>query len=207
MTMSLLEEYTRLYREVLRPVAVGLEGLIRDHLASTRRVDRVAARAKAPDPFIAKASKQEPDGSPKYVDPLVQIQDQIGARIVVFYKPDVETVSGIVKRYFRPIELQTIVPDSHWTFGYFGMHFILALPTEAVPAGIAVDRAPQFFELQIKTLFEHAWSEAEHDLGYKPPEQLNGDQQRRLAYTAAQAWGADRVFEELHKEVGAIGSV
>lgn len=59
---------------------------------------------------------------------------------------------------------------------------------------------PRVFELQVKTLFEHAWSEAEHDLGYKPGEQpLTPDQTHRLAYTSAQAWGADRMFDELFR--------
>jgi putative GTP pyrophosphokinase len=54
--------------------------------------------------------------------------------------------------------------------------------------------------LQVKTLFEHAWSEAEHDLGYKPGEApLTPDQKRRLAYTSAQAWGADHIFDELFR--------
>jgi len=78
---------------------------------------------------------------------------------------------------------------------------VLALPAGAVPAGIATDSAPPFFELQIKTLWQHAWSESEHDLGYKPPEALSIDQKRRLAFTSAQAWAADRMFGELFSEL------
>ncbi|MNL70650.1 hypothetical protein D3C87_1956870 [compost metagenome] len=70
------------------------------------------------------------------------------------------------------------------------------------------DRAkvPEFFELQVKTLFQHAWSEAEHDLAYKPSEPLSTLQQRQIAFTAAQAWGADQIFEQLHTELGSSHS-
>ena len=58
----------------------------------------------------------------------------------------------------------------------------------------------------MKTLFQHAWSEAEHDLGYKPGTvPLTSDEKRRLAFTAAQSWGADRVFDELFQERAAAG--
>lgn len=62
----------------------------------------------------------------------------------------------------------------------------------------AEDCLPEFFELQIKTLFQHAWSEAEHDLAYKPElGELDEVELRKLAFTAAQAWGADEIFEDL----------
>jgi putative GTP pyrophosphokinase len=60
---------------------------------------------------------------------------------------------------------------------------------------------PKFFELQIKTLYQHAFSEASHDLAYKPNVELTRDQKRKVAYTSAQSWGADMVFSELFKEL------
>jgi putative GTP pyrophosphokinase len=141
------------------------------------------------------------DGKPKYSEPLSQIQDQIGARIVVFYHSDVERIDELVKRYFRAIEYRNVVPDSESEFGYFGQHLILILPTDIIEDGMDKSLIPEFFELQIKTLFQHAWSEADHDLGYKPGEQpLTAGQKRRIAYTSAQAWGADQMFDQLFRE-------
>jgi ppGpp synthetase/RelA/SpoT-type nucleotidyltranferase len=61
--------------------------------------------------------------------------------------------------------------------------------------------APPWFELQIKTLFQHAWAESGHDLGCKSPTELTRDQQRMLAFTAAQAWGADKITVELFRQL------
>jgi ppGpp synthetase/RelA/SpoT-type nucleotidyltranferase len=181
-------------------VATQLERVLKEQLAGVSRVDRISARAKSPIRFLAKAEKLH-EGARKYSDPMSQIQDQIGARVVVFYEDDVSEMSTLVERYYHAHERQVLVPESEWEFGYFGLHYVLALPADAVPRDLAIDDAPDVFELQIKTLWQHAWSEANHDLGYKPPEELTVDARRRLALTSAQAWGADRTFAELFREL------
>ena len=150
--------------------------------------------------IVAKAEKQE-NGKRKYDEPLNQIQDQVGARIVTFYASDVERVRVEIERYFRFIESKKIIPESESEFGYEGRHFILLVPEDLIDEELDGDDSVEFFELQIKTLFQHAWSDAEHDLGYKPSGQLTSDQKRRLAFTAAQAWGADQIFDEMHRQV------
>jgi ppGpp synthetase/RelA/SpoT-type nucleotidyltranferase len=80
------------------------------------------------------------------------------------------------------------------------MHYILLMPTELIDSDVPNPIVPEFFELQIKTVFQHAWSEANHDLGYKPGSKpLASDEKRKLAFTAAQAWGADQIFDGLSK--------
>ena len=193
--------YRTRHAEVLIPLAKRLEEYLRTHFQSFKRIDRVVARAKAISRFVAKATKTE-DGRPKYSEPLEQIQDQIGARVIVFYIQDVETVSQNIEAYFRKIESQSIVPDSEAEFGYFGKHFVLFLPSDLFDDVIPAAQSPKFFELQVKTLFQHAWAEANHDLAYKPSEQLTADQKRKIAFTAAQSWGADLVFGDLIGQLG-----
>jgi putative GTP pyrophosphokinase len=198
--MSLAKAYQRRYDAVLVQTAAAVEDHLHGIFSGEPRIDRVTARAKSVDRFLDKAATRV-NGKKKYSEPLRQIQDQIGARIVTFYRSDVDRIEKLVLKYFRPIETRDVIPDSEWEFGYFGRHFILVLPTDVVDAGMDKSLVPQFFELQIKTLFQHAWSEANHDLGYKPgTNPLGSDDKRRLAFTSAQAWGADRVFDELFRE-------
>ena len=200
-------------QEIYQERYATLEGIapeLREHVAGFfeghPRIDRITARAKGVTSFLDKAQKKE-NGKKKYRDPLSQIQDQIGVRIVVFFRSDVERLDAIVKRYFQPIEYKDRVPDSEWEFGYFGRHYVLVLPNDVVLDGTSPDLVPHFFELQIKTLFQHAWSEVEHDLGYKPGEApLTSEQKRKLAFTSAQAWGADQIFEELFQERQTCGN-
>lgn len=192
-------EYRRRYSCVLEPLARDICSHIQEHLDGQPRIDRVTARAKSVNRFVAKAMAIK-DGKPKYSEPLRQIQDQIGARIITFYLQDVVRVSEIIEKYYRPVESKKIVPETVWEFGYFGTHYILLTPTELIQDSIDKALVPDFFELQIKTLFQHAWSEAEHDVGYKPElGKLTEDEVRQLAFTSAQAWGADRIFSEMYE--------
>ncbi len=199
--MSEIEvDYRQRFEKLLRPLATRLEAHLRDLLKGSARVDRIAARAKSVDRFVAKANKME-NGKRKYREPLVQIQDQIGARIIVFYLRDVGTIAEQVNAHLRKIESQAVVPDTESEFGYFGRHFILFLPTDLFDDSLPQALCPQFFELQIKTLFQHAWAEANHDLAYKPSGELTADHKRKIAFTAAQSWGADRIFDDLYGEL------
>jgi putative GTP pyrophosphokinase len=191
------EQYAERF-DALVQAASALDAFLREYMKGVPRIDRISARPKDIDRFVAKAVKEE-KGNPKYSDPLNQIQDQIGARIVTFYLADVERIATQVLKYLKPIEVKQIVPDSESEFGYFGQHFILLLPSDVTVSIEHQDLLPKFFELQVKTLFQHAWAEASHDLAYKPGQPLSIEQKRSVAYTSAQSWGADKMFDELYE--------
>lgn len=202
MAIDLETAYRARYANVLVHLATNLEGHLQELVEPLPRIDRIQTRAKSPERFLAKASKVE-EGVPKYEAPLSDIQDQVGARIVTFYISDVETVCSRIERYFHHIEKKKVVPESEAEFGYFGFHYIVGIPTDALDSAWSSNDLPEFFELQIKTLFQHAWSEANHDLGYKELGQpLTSDDKRRMAWASAQAWGADQIFEDLFRTRG-----
>jgi ppGpp synthetase/RelA/SpoT-type nucleotidyltranferase len=179
---------------VLRQVSGDIQALLEELFRGVPRVDRVSTRVKDADRFVAKATKRDSAGELKYQHPLDEIQDQIGARVVVYYNSDVESARTRLLKELRPVEdlkREQAAPDS---FGYEAWHLVFFVPLD-----ILQKRRPpvQFFELQIATLFQHAWAEAEHDLGYKPDEALTREERRKVALAAAQAWGADQIFDAL----------
>lgn len=188
---------------ILEEIARRIQLQLHDYLRAEQRIDRISARPKSLDRFLKKAEAIS-DGKPKYSDPIHQIQDQVGARVITFYLSDINRIEHAIMKYYRPVEAKVLVPDHEWKFGYFGHHFILLAPSDVLDRSWPKEHVPEFFELQIRTLFQHAWSEANHDLGYKSSSApLKSDSERKLAYTAAQAWGADQMFNELscsHRE-------
>ena len=200
MTDSLEDQYVELRQRFLSPVAERIQEYLETLLANEERVDRISARAKAVDRFLEKAAKTKEDGSAKYNDPIHEIQDMVGARIITFYLSDVQSIADKVCPYFKGIERKALVPDSEDKFGYEGQHFIFFIPRDVIADDECSDDDPKFFELQIKTLFQHAWGEASHDLAYKAASPLTSDQKRRVAYAAAQAWGGDRILQDIYDE-------
>ncbi len=198
---ALRQTYIERHEKILTPLATKLEKHIKDRLLDIPHIDRISVRAKNVDRFIAKAQKTDEQGANKYSDPLNQIQDQIGARIIVFYLSDIQQVNEKIHDYYSPIEEKFLIPETVNEFGYEGKHFTLFIPKDLVSPDITKSQYPSFFELQIKTLFEHAWAEANHDLAYKPQINLTREQHRKIAFTAAQAWGADLIFDQLFNEL------
>ena len=90
-------EYKRRRELTLLPLASKLKSHLTELLTGYPRVDSVRSRAKAIDRFLEKARKTEGE-RPKYSDALNQMQDQIAARVVVFYLADVEEVSTHLKK-------------------------------------------------------------------------------------------------------------
>lgn len=191
-------KYVERYDTLLVPLAARIQEYIREYFSAAPRIERVVARAKGIDQFLSKAEKRA-DGERKYSDPLNQIQDQVGARIITLYPDDVPIIAERVEACFRSIETRVVVPDSDSEFGYFGKHYILLIPSDVISQEESY--VLPFFELQIKTLFQHAWSEANHDLGYKHDMVLTPEFKRRIAFTSAQAWGADQIFNDLQREL------
>lgn len=179
---------------ILHKVTNDIEKLLVEIFEGIPRKDRVTTRVKDIDSFIEKASRKYSDEKPKYDYPLEDIQNQIGARIVVFYKSDVEPAAERILAEFHQVEDRLKEQEEPEAFSYEARHIVCLIPPDIQ----ALHNPPiDFFELQISTLIQHAWAEANHDLGYKSPRDLSYNDRRKIAWAAAQAWGADLIFDEM----------
>lgn len=166
-------------------------------LRECNHIDRVSFRVKGADSFAKKASDRR--NNPPYTDPLREIEDQIAGRVIVFFRSDLKIVHDLLfNRVFQPVEAQERRPDTDAEFGYESNHYVFQIPPQALPSEWPDDgQMPTTFELQLRTLFMHAWAEPQHDIGYKGGEHIPKDIRRELAWIAASAWGADQAYERI----------
>ena len=158
----------------------------------------IAARGKGVASFALKTTRSDA-GRPCYADPLRDVTDQIGVRVLTYVSGDVAAVAGLIADQLPVVSdldlgLQTA---SAGRFGYASRHLQVALDPSwtngPTPAGVRVSSA----QIQIRTVLQHAWAQFEHDIRYKGtiPEELAPDLDRRFTLAAGLLELADREFE------------
>lgn len=167
----------------------------------------VTGRTKSVASFAEKAGRMLA-GVPAYADPLTQITDQLGVRVITYVEDDVDAVAELLGE-------QVIVHDDRdmgqetadeGRFGYASRHLMIALDParESHPDfGHLRGRAAQ---VQVRTVLQHAWAEFEHDIRYKgtvPPEHVR-EFDRRFALAAGLLELADREFSQIRERLRGV---
>ncbi len=129
-----------------------------------------------------------------YTDPLVEITDQVGLRVITYLREDVDAVANLLAEEMRLLDdqdmgLQT-ARQGRW--GYASRHLLFGVEGEQYPASI-----------QVRTVLQHAWAEFEHDVRYKgsiPAEHVS-ELDRRFTLAAGLLELADREFTEIRERL------
>lgn len=158
----IMEEYRAQRPEFLLLAQVATQR-IRDGLdAQGLNVMALSHRVKEEDSLAKKlALKGE-----KYAT-LSDITDILGIRLVCRFADEVDRVAQQVRRLFwidpeNSVDKRTLLDTN--AFGYLSVHFICALPQDGPwPEALREKR----FEIQVRSLLQHAWADVNHDLGYK----------------------------------------
>lgn len=194
----LQEEYAAVYPDYER-LAARLEELLREQLnAAGLRLVEVSARPKDPASFVKKALRKG------YADPMQQIGDKAGARLVLpFARDRVRVLEACGELLVLTDPDNTIERLGSKRVGYLGSHYVAQIRTEALEpadAGLAALRA----ELQIHTKAESAWATAAHDSLYKSVIEVPDPVARRLNRLAALAEIFDDQVERFLVELGEL---
>ena len=163
-------------------------------------------RAKSVASFAAKADRTV-DGRPLYPDPLEEITDQIGVRVITYLHSDVAAVAELLGDQLTVLDDRDMGQETarEGRFGYASRHLLIALDParDGHPAFEALrERRAQ---VQVRTVLQHAWAEFEHAIRYKGtiPEEHVPDLDRRFTLAAGLLELADREFSRIHDRLQA----
>ncbi|MDF2823844.1 MAG: hypothetical protein K0R68_1252, partial [Mycobacterium sp.] len=152
-----------------------------------------AARTKTVASFAAKADRSV-DGQRLYSDPLTEITDQIGLRVITYLRDDVAAVANLLADGMRLLDDRDMGLEtaSAGRWGYASRHLLVAVEGEQQPASV-----------QVRTVLQHAWAEFEHDVRYKGsvPDGDAPDLDRRFTLAAGLLELADREFSAIRERL------
>lgn len=187
---------------LLKELAARLESRTKDLLDGLPRVDRISFRHKGATSYAAKSLAINDDGSRKYRHPVLEIEDQVAGRVLVFFRKDMQAVVAKLTPIFNAVEHTSRGPSSYNEFAYESEHLVCTIPVDLMPdRWMEMADRPATFELQVRTLAMHAWAEPQHDMMYKPGVKLTHEERRRLAWAASNAFGIDEIVEGVHDAI------
>lgn len=157
---------------------------------SSLKVHSVAWRLKSRESVARKLARPDRD----YTD-LWMITDLVGLRVITYFEDAVDRVGEVIEARLSVDFAQSADKRRRQAteFGYRSLHYICA-------AGASLP-SPARFEIQVRTVLEHAWAEIEHDLGYKATEAVPSALRRRFNRLAGLLELADQEFGAIRRDL------
>ncbi len=183
------------YKKLSRKVEKIVKKLLEDKDIYYHSIEN---RAKSIESFRRKAKKD------KYKKPLKEITDLAGVRLITLFEKDVYEISDLIKEVFK-IDYENSEDKAGLLdadkMGYKSVHYIGTLTDELIDLNEFNIFKNLKFEIQIRSILQHAWAEIEHDRNYKLKGNLPKHLQRRFYSLSGMLEMADREFNLLAKEV------
>lgn len=193
---ELVEQY-RVIRQRYQAFGTRVESLIRD-IAEPSALHVVSSRAKTVESFFQKAVRRD-SVTAKYVyeTPLEQIEDLAGVRIICFTMSQVEQICVIIRSNFDVSEeidkARELIESGR--VGYVSKHFVVRVHESRRDLAEYSSYKDLKCEVQVRTVFQHAWAEVEHRLQYKGSASPDPELRARFQALAGLVQVADREFE------------
>ncbi|WP_329547747.1 hypothetical protein OG548_30215 [Streptomyces sp. NBC_01356] len=168
-------------------------------------VAMIENRTKSVVSFTEKIGRK----SSKYQNPLRDITDLSGIRIITYYLEDVARVGELIRSALTVDEFEAALNSAESSadrFGYASEHYIVRLGPDRSPLPEWNEFLEMRAEIQVRTVLQHAWSSVSHKVAYKREAEVPLRLRRRLSSLSALFELADDQFSQLRADTADLGN-
>lgn len=159
----------------------------------------IDGRAKSVDSFQEKIRRP----SKSYSDPLTELTDLSGIRVIAYYHDDIEKIADVLSSEFQVVEREVSHQASEYNpeeFGYISLHYIVKISQERAELAEWNPYKDLLAEVQIRTVLQHSWASISHALQYKNEADVPKSLRRKLNRLAGLFELADEQFVDIRLE-------
>lgn len=163
------------------------------------KVHATEARAKTVESFVEKINRP----GKVYSNPLKEITDLCGVRVILYYQEDVEQLCDAIRNEFKVDEVNSVNKISELNFdqfGYISNHIICKVNRQRVKLVEWKPYKDFNIEIQVRTVLQHAWASISHTQRYKNEAETPQDISRQLSRVAGLLELADEQFSSLREK-------
>ena len=142
----------------------------------------------------------------QYRDPKSQLTDLSGIRVVTFLEAQVSSISKLIRDLFEVDEKNSLDRTAVLgldKLGYRSTHFVCTLGNRRSTLPEYATLGDMKFEIQVRTVLQHAWAELAHDRSFKFTVALPSKIERKINLYSGMLEIADAAFDEISKEIDA----
>lgn len=189
------DDHIKIYKRLTKKV----ETIVREILEDKKiPIHNVETRIKLKSSFLEKIARKN------YSNLEEDMTDISGIRIIGYVDSDINKISKVIEDNFK-IDKENSLDKSKLLgedkVGYKSIHYIAELKEDRTCLIENKKFHNKKFEIQIRTILQHAWAEIEHDKNYKFSGELPKEIKRRFKMLAGLLEIADNEFERLAFEI------
>lgn len=150
---------------------------IHSNITECEILPEISYRPKELLSIIKKIKKKRKKKKYSYSD----MNDKLGIRIICSFQEEMKLIDEFIKKGFSIIHAEYKREElSYDTLGYISNHYDVSINTTLKPFANFNHFKDLIFEIQVRTLNQHAWSNAAHALSYKQEAELPDKLNRRV---------------------------
>jgi putative GTP pyrophosphokinase len=187
--------------KIVRPEYENLTARCKSLIEDVLRIEKIKyhaieVRTKSIESFSEKINSK----AANYKNPLEEVTDLCGIRVIAYYDDDVVKISELIRKEFRIDEKNSIDKSKLMNsneFGYLSIHLVGEITNERKKLTEWRQFKGHKIEIQVRTVLQHAWASISHALQYKSKDDVPSELKRKLFRLAGLFELADEQFLEI----------